>query len=148
MLTAQAVAWFDKHQLPQPGAVGLFCSGAGKFGTGDAELIADVLGSRIGGGDIAYFEGASWDDPLVAPREHPELLARFPSTLIITSTRDMALSGALVTHQRLVGQGVDAELHVYEGLGHYFFADTELEESKQVFNVIDRFFNKRLGVLK
>jgi acetyl esterase/lipase len=26
MLTAEAVAWFQKEKLPRPGAIGLFCS--------------------------------------------------------------------------------------------------------------------------
>ncbi len=29
LLTAQSVAWFDAHELPQPGAIGIFCAGAG-----------------------------------------------------------------------------------------------------------------------
>jgi epsilon-lactone hydrolase len=29
MLTAMSVAWFQKHNLPRPGAVGIFCAGAG-----------------------------------------------------------------------------------------------------------------------
>ena len=145
LLTAQAVAWFDKYDIPQPGAIGIFCSGAGRFASGDAAIVADVLGTRLGDGEeMAYFKNASWDDPLVAPQQHPTLLSKFPSTLIITSTRDLALSSALVTHQRLIAEGIDAQLHVYEGLGHYFFADTELDESKQVFNVISQFFNKQL----
>ncbi|MFK8019474.1 MAG: alpha/beta hydrolase [Pseudomonadales bacterium] len=145
LLTAQAIAWFDKHDVPQPGAIGIFCSGAGRFGTGDAAIVADVLGTKLGDGEeMAYFKNASWDDPLVAPQQHPVLLGKFPATLIITSTRDLALSSALVTHQRLIAAGVDAQLHVYEGLGHYFFADTELDESKQVFAVIAQFFNKHL----
>ncbi|MFK7733508.1 MAG: alpha/beta hydrolase, partial [Pseudomonadales bacterium] len=145
MLTAQAVAWFDKHELPKPAAIGIFCSGAGEFGKGDAAIISDLVGSRLSGGEIEYFSDASWNDPLVSPQEDPQLLSRFPDTLVITSTRDLALSGALVTHYRLLEQGVYSQLHVYEGLGHYFFADTELKESKHVFDVISKFFTERLG---
>jgi acetyl esterase/lipase len=146
MLTAQAIAWFDAHELPQPGAAGIFCAGAGMFGAGDARVITAAFGENLGG-DAArsYFEGADWSDPLVAPIDHRDLLGRFPPTLIITSTRDGALSSAIVTHQRLVGVGNESELHVYEGLMHYFFADTSLPESRHVFDVIARFFDRRLG---
>jgi acetyl esterase/lipase len=145
LLTAQAVAWFDAHGLPQPGAIGIFCAGAGRFGTGDAGVITAALGERLGsGGEMAYFEGADWSDPLMAPIDHPDLLGRFPPSLVITSTRDLALSSALVTHQRLVGAGAESELHVYEGLVHYFFADTDLPESRHLFDVIARFFDRRL----
>lgn len=48
MPTAMSVAWFEKHNLPQPGAVGMCCSGAGSptgigFG-GDANYTAMPLG--------------------------------------------------------------------------------------------------------
>ncbi len=146
MLTAQSVAWFDAHALPQPGAVGIFCAGAGKFGSGDADVITRAFGANFSAGqEIEYFAGESWDNPLISPQEHPELLARFPPTLLITSTRDGALSSAAITHQRLVAQGVEAYLHVYEGLLHYFFADTELPESRHVFRVIANFFDRQLG---
>ncbi|PSL11722.1 acetyl esterase/lipase [Marinobacterium halophilum] len=146
LLTAQSVAWFNAHGLPTPGAVGIFCAGAGKFGTGDAGVIADTFGSSIGvDDDFAYFAQADWNSALVAPQEHPNVLERFPPTLLITSTRDFAMSSTLVTHQRLVEAGVDAELHVYEGLGHYFFADTGLPESRHVFDVIARFFDQELA---
>jgi len=146
MLTAQAIAWFDAHDLPQPGAAGIFCAGAGAFGAGDAGVITAAFGEDLGGDRaMPYFEGADWSDPLVAPIDHRDLLGRFPPTLVITSTRDGALSSAIVTHQRLVGAGVESELHVYEGLMHYFFADTSLPESRHVFGVIARFFDRQLA---
>lgn len=146
LLTAQSVAWFDAHDLPQPGAVGIFCAGAGDFFVGDAVQIDKVLRTNIGGdSEIAYFEGADWNDPLVAPINHPGLLSRFPPSLVITSTRDLALSSAVATHQRLIGAGAESELHVYEGLVHYFFSDTGIPESRQVFDVTARFFDARLG---
>jgi acetyl esterase/lipase len=146
MLTAQSVAWFDAHDLPQPGAIGIFCAGAGQIGPGDSGYIDDLFGTNLGGtDDIEYFQNVDWQNPLVAPQEHPELLAKFPPTLLITSTRDFAMSTTLVTHQRLTGVEVDAQLHVYEGLNHYFFADTELEESRHAFDVIAKFFQQQLG---
>lgn len=146
LLTAEAVAWFDAHDLPQPGAIGIFCSGAGAFGLGDSIPISEALGTAFGAGEVMdYFENADWTDPLVAPVDHPDLLSRFPPTLVITSTRDMALSPAIVTHQRLVAAGVHTDLHVYEGLVHYFFADTGLPESRQVFDVIATFFDTWLA---
>jgi acetyl esterase/lipase len=146
MLTAQAVAWFDAHDLPQPGAVGIFCAGAGGMGAGDAAVISDAFGTNFAGDHkMAYFEDVSWNDPLVSPLEHPELMARFPPTLVITSTRDLAMSSGLATHQRLVAQGVRSELHVYEGLIHYWFADTGLPESRHAFKVMADFFDRHLA---
>lgn len=145
MLTAQAVAWFDAHDLPRPGAVGILCAGASEFGKGDSAVITEAFGENLGGGELAYFEGADWNDPLVSPAVDRGLLSRFPPTLVITSTRDLALSQAIVTHQRLVDAGAESELHVYEGLGHYFFMDTGLPESRAVFAVMARFFDRHLA---
>ncbi|MFT4520767.1 MAG: monoterpene epsilon-lactone hydrolase [Halioglobus sp.] len=145
LLTAEVIAWFDAHDIPQPGAIGIFCSGAGDFMVGDAALISDTLGTSFGNEPMEYFEGASWSDPLVAPLGHPQLLAKFPPSLIITSTRDLALSSAIATHQQLIGVGARSELHVFEGMMHYFFSDTGLPESRQAFDVIARFFDTRLA---
>lgn len=146
LLTAQSAAWFHANDLPQPGAIGIFCAGAGQYGTGDAAVITKTFGTAMADdGAVVYFEGARLDDPLVLPLGHPEVLRHFPPTLLITSTRDGALSTAALTHQQLVELGVPADLHVYEGLHHYFFADTDLPESRHVFEIIARFFDRELG---
>jgi acetyl esterase/lipase len=72
-------------------------------------------------------------------------MARFPPTLLISSTRDFAMSATLATHQQLVALEKVSELHIYEGLIHYFFADTELTESQQAFAVMSRFFHQHLN---
>jgi acetyl esterase/lipase len=59
--------------------------------------------------DVVYFSDADIDDPLVSPIRFTAVLAKFPPTLIVTSTRDLALSPAVHTHTQLVKLGVDAE---------------------------------------
>ena len=94
MLTAMSVAWFQKHDLPAPGAIGVFCASAGEFG-GDATYTSTPLGEgrlmpemRDGGmSRLSYFSNTDPMDPLVAPIHSPEVLAKFPPTLIITGTR-------------------------------------------------------------
>lgn len=162
MLTAMSVAWFEKHHLPQPGAVGLFCSGAGSptgvgFG-GDANYTAMPLGearvvpaprpngrSNQGSGGLGYLAGTDPKDPLVAPINSPAILAKFPPTLIITATRGFEMSGAVYTHTQLVKRGVDAELHVWDGLFHGFFYDPDVPESRDCYDVIVKFFDRHLG---
>jgi monoterpene epsilon-lactone hydrolase len=166
MLTAMSVAWFQKHDLPRPGAVGIFCAGAGSptgvgFG-GDANYTAQPLGeARVapaampsgnesggrgaGRGGLGYLSDTDPKDPLVAPINSPETLAKFPPTLIITGTRGFELSGALYTHTELVKQGVDAELHVWEGLFHGFFYNPDVPESRDAYNVMVKFFDRKLG---
>jgi len=84
-------------------------------------------------------------DPLVAPINSPEIMAKFPPTLIITATRGFEMSGALYTHSQLVKLGVDAELHVWEALFHGFFYNPDVPESRDCYDVIVKFFNRHLG---
>ncbi len=146
ILTAQSVAWFDAHNLPQPGAVGIFCAGAGAVFGGDSAVISAAFGTNFASdNEMPYFEGTSLDDPLVSPFEHPRVMAQFPPTLVITSTRDLTMSAGLATHQRLLEEGVPSELHVYEGLNHYWYADTGLPESRHAFKVMADFFDRHLA---
>lgn len=41
--------------------------------------------------------------------------------------------------------GVDAELHVWDGMWHAFFIDPDLPESQQAYRVIVSFFAQHLG---
>ncbi len=163
MLTAQTVAYILENDLPVPGAIGLFCAGIpttdrdtpGVFKMSRSE--SAFLVSAINGfprpvevteppQPSGYFRGVVADDPVVAPGDHDELLARFPPALLISGTRDFALGGVLASHNKLIRLGVEADLHVWEGLGHATFAfNPRLPESDEVHNVIVRFFDKHLG---
>lgn len=152
LLAAQAVAWFQKENLPRPGAIGIFCASAGKLGAGDSRYTASVLNAQMPpppsvDGDIArmaYFAGADINDPLVSPIGYPDVIGKFPPTLIITATRDFAMSSALDTHRQLVKAKVDAELHVWDGLQHFFFGDVDLPESQEAYEAMVDFFRRHL----
>ena len=128
-----------------PGAAGIFCAGAGRFGEGDSVAIADHFKTNLNSGEIVYLKNVNWQSELAAPLQHGNIIKKFPPTLLISSTRDFAMSSTLVTHQRLVDMGVETDLHIYEGLNHYFFADTELKESRHAFKVMADFFNRHLA---
>jgi monoterpene epsilon-lactone hydrolase len=159
MLTGMAVAWFQKHSLPTPGAVGLLCSGMtlapNGFG-GDASYTTMAIGeSRTpppppkdgarGNLPLEYFKDARLDDPLVAPATSKEVLEKFPPTLIVTGTRAFEMSSAVYTHSLLVKYGVEADLHVWEGMFHGFFYNVDVPESRDCYDVIVKFFDRRLG---
>ena len=95
-----------------------------------------------------YMKGTDYNDPLVAPVAFPDVLSSFPPTLVISGTRDIGLSEAIYTHTQLVKAGVQADLHVWEGMWHCFFHDADLPESREVYTVIESFFDKHLGVLQ
>jgi len=62
-------------------------------------------------------EGTAASDPLVAPVVSLDVLSKFPPSLLITGTRDLALSAAVYTHSRLIKAGANAELHVWDACG-------------------------------
>jgi epsilon-lactone hydrolase len=158
LLTAMSVAWLQRQALPRPGAIGILCSGAASvdgaagFG-GDASYTTLPLGEgrvlppTAAGNPVPmeYLASADSRDPLVAPASSPEVLAQFPPTLIVTGTRSFELSNAVYTHAQLVKQGVDAALHVWEGMFHGFFYNPDVPESRECYDVIVRFFAERLG---
>jgi monoterpene epsilon-lactone hydrolase len=152
MQTDMSVAWFQTHSLPTPGAIGILCASAGGVLGGDSSYTVPPLGEAhvpspmpVGTTNPGYFKGTDPNDPLIAPLNSPEIIARFPPTLIITGTRSFELSAAVHTHTQLVKSGVDAELHVWEGLFHGFFYNVDVPESRDAFNVIIKFFDRHLG---
>lgn len=159
MLTGMSVAWFQKQGLPRPGAIGVFCAGmtsVAGFG-GDAAYISTPAGEgrmpfvmpkpAPGAKPMAmgYLANADINDPLVSPAVSMEVLAKFPPTLIITGTRGFELSSAVYTHSRLIKAGVDADLHVWEGMFHGFFYNPDVPESRDSYDVMVKFFDRHLG---
>ncbi|HWK36547.1 alpha/beta hydrolase [Sphingomonas sp.] len=144
LLTAQSIAWFLKEKLPLPGAIGMLCEGGAYWTEGDSSrMVYDT--SQHTYAVNPYLAHVDPNDPLVFPARSAEVLAKFPPTLLVTATRDFALSSTVYTHSRLVALGVPAELHVWEGLPHAFHMDPDLPESREVYDAVVRFFDKRLG---
>ena len=153
VLSAQATAWILNKGLPAPGAIGVL--GAGTGGSGDAtyfsaigcgrqppmDLMGDIHKLKYG-----YFGGADPNDPCVSPHLAPlEFRAKFPPTLLITGTRAFDMSAALATHRALCQAGVEAQLHVFDGMGHCFYNEACLPESLDANDTIIRFFRKHLA---
>lgn len=155
-LTAQATVWFQTHHLPRPGAIGVLCASLSPNFGGDSAYLAPPLngnpapplpveGERWKGtGETPYMAGVDLKSPLAEPLGHPEVLAKFPPTLFITSTRAPEMSAAVYSHAQLVKVGVDADLHVFEGLWHGFAGDARLPEFRDYQDVIVRFFDREL----
>lgn len=153
LLTVQTVAKLQKQKLPTPGAVGIFCQGAfgaGEGATGAANDSRNLWGAITApdpkfSDSLSYLGGVDLQDPEAYPGLAPHVMARFPDSLLLTSTRDSGMSEVVVTHSQLVSLGVNADLHVWEGLGHAFFLEPDLPESREVYDVVARFFTKHLG---
>lgn len=148
VLTAQVTSRLLKEGLPLPGAIGMFCGAGTYWFEGDAGQISPIISdsSFMGLADDPYFQGTNPDDPLAFPARSPSLLSKFPPSLLLSSTRDLALSSVVHTHSLLVQQGVRADLHVWEGLGHAFHYYPDLPQSRAAYDVICRFFDNQLGI--
>lgn len=150
LLTAEAIALFETKGLPLPGAVAMLCGGASYWSDGDSGYLGRAIygdGVVFGtAGQNPYFRATTASNVLAFPVRSAAIMRRFPASLLITATRDPALSSAAYTHSVLVAEGVEAELHVWEGLGHGFFYDTGLPESRAAYGVIVRFFDTHLAV--
>jgi len=154
-LTAQVIPWFIEKGLPLPGAIGIFCSGA--MGTfwfgGDSATVSPLLNATvpISAADMDarprnYFDGVDQSDPLVTPGLFPDTLAQFPPTLVVSGTRDIAMSNAIITHTELLKADVEADLFIQEGLGHgHFFLFPGSDESATAYKVIWDFFDRHLA---
>jgi monoterpene epsilon-lactone hydrolase len=159
-LTGEVGAWLPAHGLPQAGALGIFGAGAVRFGAGDSAWIAAYIDGSLGppppkpgtppaapppGQIRSYFEGADMNDPMISPALHPDVLRKFPPTLVITGTRAMDMSPAIFTHSKLVDVGVPGDLIVGEGMGHCYVMQPQLPEAQAAYRAIVRFFRTHLG---
>ncbi len=153
-LTAQAAAWLPAHGLPQAGAVGIFGAGGVPFTTGDSAYIAGYIDGSFPAPakpgqpklDLTrgYFDGTDMKDPIVSPALHPEVLAKFPPSLIITGTRAMDMSPAIFTNSQLLKAGIKSTLIVGEGMGHCYMYSAELPESHDAYQATVNFFREHL----
>jgi len=153
ILAAEAVAWFQAHDLPRPGAISMMCASAGEF-DGDSAFLAPVLSgdkpvpseaARPTAAMLPYFHGVDMTDPLVEPLNSEAVLKKFPPTLFITGTRDFALSAAVTTDNKLAELGVETELRIWDGMWHAFMVIPELPESRAAYRATAEFFDRHLG---
>ncbi|MXX74971.1 MAG: alpha/beta hydrolase [Holophagales bacterium] len=95
------------------------------------------------GAAALYADGHDMKDPLISPVYGD--FEGFPPTYLITGTRDMFLSDTARTHRKLRAAGVEADLHVYEGVAHAdYLILVDSPESKDMFQEVGAFFKKHL----
>ena len=150
-ITAEVAMKLKALGLPQPAALGIF-SGHGDFTRqGDSKSFFTGIGiagfltpaTSLPDNQRHYAGAARLDDPLLSPIKGD--LSGLPPTLFLTSTRDYYLSGTSLLHRAMLRSGGDAELVVFEGLGHAFWINAALPESDEAYHLIVKFFRKYLG---
>ncbi|GBQ94888.1 alpha/beta hydrolase [Acetobacter nitrogenifigens DSM 23921 = NBRC 105050] len=155
IIGAEMVAALIKKQMPVPGAMGMFCSGALGSAEGDSLFVGALMDGNAPPKSIVrveaftpYFKGARFDDPLVSPVLYPDLLAKFPPALFITGTRDPAMSDASFTNNQMALAGVETEFHAWDGMRHSFFNSSdkfrEIREARRI--IVGFFAHHLLGV--
>ena len=149
-LSGQVAAWLPAHGLPQAGAIGIFGAGASRAPGDSSYLAAFVDGSYDPPPGRKrpyreYFDGANLDDPMISPAQYPDVLKKFPPTLLITGTRAPDLSAAVYAHSQLIKAGVPGDLIVGEGMAHCYILMSSLPESQDAYQAIVKFFRDHLG---
>ncbi|MFB3922273.1 MAG: alpha/beta hydrolase [Terriglobia bacterium] len=150
ILTAEVAVKLHQLGLPLPAALGIF-SGTGDLSQpADSEAFFTIWGL---GGELKppskgplvdpYVSATNPKDPALSPLFAD--LKGFPSTLFVTSTRDLLLSGTTILHRAFLSAGVDAQLVVFEALPHAFWYNYQLPETKEALNLMAKFFDSKLG---
>jgi epsilon-lactone hydrolase len=149
VLTAQVAARLKQLGLPLPAALGIF-SGLGDFARhGDSEAIYSLRGfsghldpPEPATRDREYTAGTDPRDPVLSPIFGD--LHGLPPTLLITSGRDLLLSGTVNLHRAYLNAGVDARLVVFDALPHAFWYDSTLPEAIEANHMMAEFFVQQL----
>ena len=118
---------------------------------GDSYFVNDGVDNVLGNYDHlikaaaqAYANGADLKDPLLSPvYALDEALKDFPSTLLISGTRDLFLSNTVRMHKRLLLNDVNTDLVVYEALSHaQYYLNANAPETIEHYEIINKFLDK------
>ena len=153
LLVAETIAAAIQAGTPAPGAAGVYCSGLSARFDGDSQNFSQLLSNGgstnnqnvIATGPDGYFNGVDTTLPAVSPVNDPALLAKFPPTIFATGSRDFAWSQAALAHRELLKAGVESDLLIYDGLGHGFMTNPDTPESKDLYAITVKFYDKHLA---
>jgi len=151
ILTAEATVKMKQMGLPLPGALGLFTMHGDFRNPGDSVNLFTLNGFP---GNLEpqhtgkrpaneYAPNTDPKDPVLSPMYAD--LHGMPPSLLVTSTRDLLLSGTTVFHRALLRSGNDAQLVVYEALPHAFWYHFQLPETRECLELMAKFFDEKLG---
>lgn len=143
-LGGQLIARLAAANRPMPAALGYFSGSADLTTSGDSERWMPLPGgARTMAESVAAYVGTAYAaDPVLSPIKGD--LARFPPTLLVTSTRDMLLSPTSIFSRKLMEAGVDARLVVFDGLPHAFWAYMDIPETREANALMAKFLKARV----
>jgi epsilon-lactone hydrolase len=121
-LTLAATLRLKDLGLPLPAAIMLGTPAVDMNKTGDSRFLNDGVDHSLAwDGDAAeavkiYANGHDYAEPYLSPIRGD--VSGFPPAYLVTGTRDLLLSDAVLIHAKLRHAGVHADLHVFEGFAH------------------------------
>jgi monoterpene epsilon-lactone hydrolase len=136
--------------ISRPAALFIGTPGSDLSKTGDSVYlnaeVDNLLGRYEGRMEACvklYAAGRDLKEPLVSPLYGD--FSGFPPTILISGTRDLLLSATVRTHRKLRSAGVEADLHVYEGMSHAMYLTSfPSSESRDALSEIATFFDRHL----
>jgi monoterpene epsilon-lactone hydrolase len=149
-LTMTTMLRLKELNLPQPAAVFLGTPAADLSKTGDTMYLNAEVDNALGRYEgrleacaKLYAAGRDLKEPLLSPVYGD--LSGFPPAILISGTRDMLLSDTVRTHRKLRSTGVEADLHVYEGMSHAdYLVSFPGPEARDALGEIAKFFGGHL----
>lgn len=149
ILTGEVAVKIKQLGLPMPAALGIF-SGMGDFArAGDSIAMYALRGlsghldpPEPGAHDPFYLGKTDAKDPVLSPIYAD--LRGLPPTLLITSGRDLLLSGTANLDRAFLHAGVDAQLVMFDALPHAFWYDPHMPEAIEANHMMADFFVKQL----
>lgn len=133
--------------MPMPAACVLHSPEADLTEAGDSfETNADADGvlKRLTQSIALYADGHDLRDPYLSP-VFGDFTKGFPPTILTSGTRDLFLSNTVLMHRALLRAGVEAELHIWEAMGHTGFLGAAPED-REVMEQQVRFVRRHLGL--
>ncbi len=143
-LGAQLIERLHKLGRPVPAALGFLSGSADLSRSGDSESWMPLPNGGATMADVVadYVGKTPTNDPGLSPIYGN--LSDYPPTLLLTSTRDILLSGTSIFARALQDRGVDARLVVFDGLPHAFWAYMDIPETNEANSLVARFLKGRL----
>ncbi len=150
ILTGEVAVKLQQLKLPLPAALGIFSGFADFSRPGDSWQLFTLNGlpgemepsDAKNPHDAEYVGKTDRRDPLLSPLFAD--LHGMPPTLLVTSTRDILLSGTTIFHRALLRAGNDSQLVVFEALPHAFWYHFQLPETREALELMAKFFDEKV----
>lgn len=136
--------------LPMPAMLVLLSSAFDLSRSGDSHVVNEgldlALGSSIAALIDLYAAGGDLKSPSLSPL-FADFSKGFPPTLLKAGGREILLSDSIAMHRALRRAGIEAELHIWEGMSHGAFGTpaTPAPEDNEVSAEVEHFLQAHWG---